>query len=144
MADLQDLAAFCDNLAQQVPKQVNSLAIKVAYEIVVRLVWSTPVDTSTALSNWQVSLTQPITTPIGPYVPGIKGSSQASSAASAISAAQTVLARKQPGQLVYITNNTPYIMDLENGSSKQASAGFVNQALLVGDVLVKNFKLRQS
>ncbi len=64
------------------------------------------------------------------------------SAAETINQARAVLATKKPGQKIYITNNLPYIRRLNDGYSKQAPAGFVERAVLIGRKMRKNFKIK--
>lgn len=99
--------------------------------MVEELVYVTPVDTSQALSNWQVNLTSPAPDEIGPYYPGDRGSTRGASAREAIEQATQELAYKKPGQPIYLSNLVDYIKKLDEGSSSQFAGGFVPRALLV-------------
>lgn len=140
--DLNALAARLDKIADSIPQQPSNGAVAVTMAVVEDLVWSTPVDTSNAVSNWVVSLDVPSTTEISPHVPGAFGSSHYASATEAINAARRVLLTKKPGQKIFISNNAPYIRDLNDGSSKQAPAGFVERSILVGRLESKKIKLK--
>lgn len=83
----------------------------------------TPVDTGWARANWLSSVTKSINKPEG--------------SPENVSAAETA---KQAGLLglltyrlkagpVFISNNVPYILRLNDGHSKQAPAGFVQRAI---------------
>lgn len=48
---------------------------------------------------------------------------------SALSEGESVLAGSSPGQDIHLTNNLPYIKPLNEGSSHQAPAGFVEVAI---------------
>lgn len=110
----------------------NEVKKKVAIAIVRNLAYVTPVDTSKALSNWQVSLgTKPLGR-IDPYFFGQQGSTQELSAAYAVAAAMKVIENAKPGQPVWISNNLPYIRRLNDGSSTQQAANFVARAELIG------------
>jgi hypothetical protein len=138
LADLaNDLKARADNL----PKATTNARAKIAFAIIKNLIQVTPVDTSNALSNWQISLGQPAQNARGPYVPGYLGYTAAASQAQAIAAAQAMLEKVQPGQSIWISNLAPYIVDLNNGSSKQAPAGFVERAQLIGSKILREIKL---
>lgn len=121
-----------DALAASLGRTASAKAVDVTMAIVGDLVRVTPVDTSQALSNWQVSINAPVAAAIPPYVPGEAGSSRAASGAEAVQVARATLSRKQPGQSIYISNVLPYIVPLNNGSSRQQPAGFVERALLIG------------
>lgn len=142
MATLLDLAHRMKETASLLKSEASRCAVEVAVRIETNLANVTPVDTSNALSNWQVALNDPEMSEIYPYVPGYKGSSQPQSTAMAIAKAKDVLKNKKPGETIFISNNAPYIIDLNNGSSKQASAGFVERAVLVGKLTAKRFKIR--
>jgi len=132
MGNLATLAQMLRERANNIGKTSNDIKKKVVLAIVNDLVYHTPVDTSQALSNWQVSIGAPKTDFIAAYYEGEGGSTQKSSAAEAIRVATNLLKNVQPGQTVFITNNAPYIEQLNNGSSAKAPAGFVERAELLG------------
>jgi len=135
---LNDLANSLDEKTKEVKQVASDAAKKVALMALTRLVETTPVDTSTALSNWQISIGYPATSFIDAYAPGYLGYTASASARQAISVGKQNLEAKKPGQTIYLSNNAPYIRDLNSGSSKQAPAGFVEATILV----VRNTKLR--
>jgi hypothetical protein len=110
------------------------------------LVRVTPVDTSEALSNWVVALggSGYGAQPIPPHVLGSSGSSAEASAAIAIANAKEALRKAQPRKALAIINAVPYLKQLNEGSSAQAPAGFVEAAILVGRQAAKeyNFNMR--
>lgn len=128
---LLDLAIRLEAKAKSINVIASDKAVAVALKIVETLAYRTPVDTSTALSNWQVSLNAPKTAFINAYHPGYLGYTLIASAQATIQAAQAALAQKKPGQTIYIANNAPYIRDLNAGTSKQAPAGFVEASVLI-------------
>ena len=129
--NLNDLANSLEKRASSYEKRASDVAVKVATELLNSLLWRTPVDTSTALSNWQVSFDAPVVSFIQAYVPGYLGYTAAASITEAFNVGKSTLALKKPGQTIYISNNTPYIRDLENGSSRQAPHGILAGAMLV-------------
>lgn len=153
MADLGDLARYMDNLLANNAQArfANYLAIAVADAIIKELAASTPADTGTAISNWRVSLNTPLGDVIPAHVPSPKGrvkngvwqhtvdplTTMGANAPDTISNAQNVLQNKQPGQIVYITNNVEYILLLDGGSSDQIPANFVERARIVGEGVLK-------
>ena len=129
--NLNDLANSLEQRAKGYEKRSSDFAVKVASELLTNLLWRTPVDTSTALSNWQVSFDAPVSSFIKAYVPGYLGYTASASINEALNVGNATLARKKPGQTIYISNNTPYIRALENGSSKQAPQGILAGSLLI-------------
>ena len=140
--DLLSLAAEFEQLPSKIDKAASKIAVDVAMVITGDLAYKTPVDTSNALSNWQVSLTMPTSFEIPPHYPGIKGSTFRASAAETLSKAKIVLTAKKPGEAIFIANNVDYIVDLNNGSSRQQPAGFVQRAELLGRKLAGNSWLK--
>jgi hypothetical protein len=139
---LLDLATSLEKKAKAIDEAASKLAVDTALTIVGDLAYKTPVDTSQALSNWQVSLGSPVDSKIPPYYPGEGGSTRNSSAQSTIDAAKNALKQKRPGVTIYISNVLPYIRRLNDGYSKQAPAGFVERAVLIGRKMRKNFKIK--
>lgn len=142
MASLLDLANSMDKLAKNVDKAASEAAVKVALTIVGELAFKTPVDTSKALSSWFVTLDAPSSTVGVPHVYGEQGSSRNASASQTLADAKRALANKKAGQVIYIVNNQPYIKRLNAGWSKQQAAGFVERAVMVGQLQIKSIKLK--
>ena len=71
---LLDLANSLEQRAAKLDSEACRVAVSTAETILGDLVYKTPVDTSQALSNWQVSLGSPIDNKIPPYFPGEGGS----------------------------------------------------------------------
>jgi len=133
MADLRDLANRLTDLSHVgFDAQANQLKIKVATEIVRYLVRATPVDTSQAISNWQVTLGVASSHIVPAIVKGRQGSTFEVSADQALEFAIAVAKTAKPGQSVWISNKLPYIRRLNDGYSSQAPAGFVEAAQLIG------------
>lgn len=103
---------------------------KVVLAIDNSLVSTTPVDTGRARSNWIPNFNQPSEDIVGP--------SPAPSAKTAALVAGYDIDRHLA---VHLTNNLPYIAELNRGSSQQQPAGFVRRAILAGTNAVKSVKL---
>ena len=123
--------------AKEIPEMGNARAVKVATAVVTDLAYVTPVDESTALSNWQVQLNSPASSAIRAFFTGSKGSTKAQSAQAAVEDAKRVLKNKKPGEKIYLSNLVPYIGRLNDGSSTQEPKGFVERAVLVGRLTVR-------
>jgi hypothetical protein len=136
MADLSVLAKRMRDTAEKLPGRVSKIAAAVADEVMQVLEApppeGTPVDTSKALSNFQVGLGSPVDDVIGPIVPGEKGSTQAASSAAALAIAAEILAVKKPGETIYISNALPYIRRLNDEGYSPQSDHFVERAVAAG------------
>lgn len=128
---LFDLADRMDKEAAKINKAASDAAIFMAETLVAELAYTTPVDTSQALSSWIVTLEAPSKDRKFPHYYGEFGSSQAASAAETIRLAKEALKNKKPGQAIWITNNQPYIVRLNQGWSQQQPAGFIERAILI-------------
>ena len=139
MRTLLDLVKDLENSVKKIETSASNIASDVSMAVLEDLVFHTPVDTSNALSNWQLTINAPANNEIEPYYFGRKGSTQSMSQDAAIIAGIKALKSKKPGETIYISNNAPYIKDLDEGSSLQEPEGFVDRALIVGeDVLAKS------
>lgn len=96
------------------------------------LIEVTPVDTTKAVSNWLVGVGQPAKSELEP-----RGDTRASSGAATYAEVDRLVRTVKAGQTVYLTNNTAYIGRLNAGSSKQAPAGFIEAAGLIGREVLK-------
>jgi hypothetical protein len=134
------------NTAQLLVKlRARELTKFVALRMLEYLVRVTPVDTSQALSNWRIAVggTSYGAEPIPAYFQGAGGSTASASAAAAIAAAKEALKGAQPRKALAIINRVPYIQRLNEGSSTQAPAGFIEEAILVGRLAVKEYNFNQ-
>lgn len=95
------------------------------------VVVSTPVDTGRARSNWIVALGDAADSPIEAYTPGEDRSTEAANTQAALAQGEAVIRGYMGGQgtSIHITNNLPYIQKLNDGSSAQAPANFVETAV---------------
>lgn len=112
MADFRSRIAkvYQNKVIKPLEKRVRAVAIKLDEELAL----TTPVKTGRARANWLPSLNTPETRTVEPnQKPGIT----------------PVLAAYKIDDTVLISNNLPYIQRLNDGSSKQAPAGFVESAI---------------
>lgn len=142
MSDLKSLARRMQKLEITIAKEANRIAQVVATEMLKELVLGTPVDTSQALSNWQVGLGAGNYTTRLPFYLGFRGSTQGQSASQAISVGISQIAKKKPGQPLHLTNALDYIEGLEDGSISRQPGGFVARAMAVGKYTVLNSNLK--
>lgn len=141
MRTLRDLARSLERKANAISVAGNLAKIRVAETILGDLVFVTPVDTSQALSNWQVRLNMPVDSKIKPYYAGSAGSTRSASAAEALAVGRKILSTAKPGDRVFISNVLPYIRRLNEGHSKQTPAGFVERSALLGRRFLTRYRL---
>jgi len=110
---------------------------QVALAVDQAVVMATPVDTGRARSNWLVSTVTPNLGIVPPPFPGVLGSTAGPNSQYAISQARATIMGSQPGVTIYISNNLPYIELLNQGSSKQAPANYVESATQAAAAAVK-------
>ncbi|QZA70460.1 minor tail protein [Erwinia phage AH03] len=142
MATLRDLSKRLRTLSKEIPKQVNQLKVDVALTIQADLAKETPVDTTKAVSNWKATRIAPFPNDVEPYFPGFYGYTAYKSIQASIADAEVNLKGTKPGETVFIVNNADYIKDLNEGSSKQAPAGFVEASIVKGRKLITDFKFK--
>ncbi len=130
--NLREFASKMDSRADKIVLDAHLRAVVVATAILRELVYVTPADTSFALSNWQVGIGSPVNAELMPYYFGSKGSTRGASAQAAYAAGVAKLQSKKPGETIYISNLADYIRRLNEGSSRQAPAGFIERAIIVG------------
>lgn len=133
----QNLKKRAEFVSKNVPKAVRATALAVDQQVV----QSTPVDTGRARSNWIASLNQPVTVNREPYSAGENGSTGAANVAAAIQQAASVISTAKSGNSIWISNSVPYIGRLNEGSSAQAPANFVETSLMRGVEVVRRAKL---
>lgn len=109
----------------------NTVVIESTSAMLRELVEVTPVDTSEAVSSWEVGIGQRPVAARDPFFSGRRGSTRGASSAKAIEEGLAAINAKRPGQSVYLSNAAPHIADLDRGSSTQFAGGFINRSLVV-------------
>lgn len=138
--DTKKFAKRMTAIAKTFESNAGQLIDKVALTVHSTVVLGTPVDTGRARGNWQVE--------IGKAAEGTVDDPSEYGFAAATTKARAKLAGNdgqssslRPQRDVHITNNLPYITPLNQGHSKQAPAGFVEEAIAAGVKQVKGTKL---
>ncbi len=131
--------------AQVIPTNTARVVAGVAGAALHEVVRSTPVDTGLARSNWIVSLNAPSLAKVAPHNPYPKFSGpkvgETANADAAIQIGVGVISGFRSGA-IFIQNNLDYIAELNDGSSNQAPALFVQKAVKVGVFFVTNGNLK--
>lgn len=104
------------------PEALTTLVKAIAFEIFARVIFKTPVDTGRARGNWQISIGQPILSVLG--LDSAQDNAFAGFGEEG-QAAASVLQNLNPFDVVFISNNVPYILFLEDGTSDQAPFGMI-------------------
>lgn len=133
MVSLAIFAEDMNKLANQVSQRIPVLVRTVAQNVVEDVAGGTPVLTGQSSANWKTSIGAPDLT----YTMG----DNPRAGQQSIDDAKNALAALALGQTVYITNNVPYIVDLNSGSSAKAPAGFVETAIVDALHRSANFNL---
>lgn len=108
-----DLRKFVDSIPEEMVKPVVQ---KFALHALDGVVMKSPVDTGRFRGNWNVS--------VGRIDYSVSVETDKSGGATITKGAAVIEAAK-PDQVIYISNNLPYSIALENGHSKQAPIGMV-------------------
>lgn len=125
--DISDLVDHIDDDIRATERVVEELVKATTREFVISVIPATPVDTGKARRNWQVQFLNPATQVLNGED---KSSGGQFTVAEQIARTNTYrFGRNGFAPAVWITNNVPYIVNLNEGSSLQAPAGFVEISL---------------
>jgi len=111
-----DFAADVAKFETKTLKKMDLAVRKVALELFSRVILRSPVDTGRFRGNWQVS--------VGNIPSGTLELDDKSGTAT-VSKAAAAAAGVKAGDIIYLANNLPYAMRLEEGYSSQAPGGMV-------------------
>lgn len=128
---LSEFQARISVIARGIETNSVDLVKQVALVVDQTVVSSTPVDTGRAKTNWITALNAPSRQQIN--IPDPSGG-------VAINQCTDTLRNVHSGDSVFISNNLPYIQRLNDGWSRQAPAGFVEQAVQAGVNAVRRFR----
>lgn len=129
MPSLKEFSKRMTLRGRKVAKGADDLTRQVAIAADQAVVSSTPVDTGRARSNWIASIGAPSSDVIEAHAPGKDGSTEAENTQAATNQAEAVISGYRAGEEIHISNNLPYIQALNDGSSAQAPANFIETAV---------------
>lgn len=118
-----------ENILVQLENTVSDFSKRLSITAASTLIRSTPVDTGRARSNWLVGIDQSREDTIDAYFPGSGGNTSGPNVTRAINEAISRIELQRGFQSIFISNNLPYIIRLNEGSSFQAPSGFVQSAI---------------
>ncbi len=128
---LLDLAKSMERRAAAFNTVGNEAKKRKVIAVVRHLAYNTPVDTSKALSSWEVGIGGPAPGRRQAFFPGEKGSTLEASAENTVNFAEAQLQAVKPGEVVYISNGQPYIRVLNDGTHSKQPGGFVEAATMI-------------
>jgi len=102
--------------AKEVERSVNRIVELAGREIAKEVIALTPVDTSLAISNWTGALGSPASGTRAAVSPGEFGSTADASGAATQAAVWSAILNRRTGQDLWISNNLPYVNDLNVGN----------------------------
>lgn len=130
MADLNKFSKRMKQIARRIEVNVDKGVVKLGSLIQQTVITATPVDTGRARGNWFASLGSPRL--------AADENSKDLTGAGRISSNDAIINSRGADQSIYITNNLPYIKRLNEGSSQQAPAGFVEKAVSTARRALRN------
>jgi hypothetical protein len=142
MAGLLELERLCTALPGQIENAANEMVRDIVRVIDADLVEHTPVDVTTAVSNWQPGINGAPDFELPAIVPGKAGSTAGASRSEAIAHVERALSEKRPGEAFFLSNVAPHIGFLNDGSSKQEPAGFVERGVRQGERFAARAELK--
>ena len=101
---------------------------KLAINITANLIIANPVATGFSRANWFMNSGVPLISNVAPSISAVGSQRDIQEA----TIAKIKLTYKLNQGAIFITNNVPYIGDLDAGTSAQAPSGFVRQSILSG------------
>ena len=121
------MATESARVTRQLRRFIEKVVVKITLDIVANLQekpskGGTPIDTGWARANWIATATVPSTSPVGTR-------HSVSAGASSRAIAKLISTYRLAAGPIYVSNSVPYIARLNQGSSKQAPAGFVQRAI---------------
>lgn len=132
--DFRHFNLSLDDFARKVGLSGTTVAKRVGFDLFGKIVRHTPVDTGRARASWNISVNAPnrsvvseVKTTVQTGTKITKGLRQRSvkAAVNALQNQNLAALQMKEGDEIWISNNLPYIVELEQGHSKQAPAGMV-------------------
>lgn len=130
-------------VSERVRAQVQRKISTYGTTLIQQLVLATPILTGQAKANWQAVIGAPGGQFIGLDGPTsdprdlAHGPPQRVDYGAYAETASRIAASYQPGQVLYIFSNLPYIERLNDGYSLQAPAGFVEAAIMTASASLR-------
>lgn len=129
------MGAFAVDVAKfgaKTERQVSLAYRKIVLDLFSRVIMRSPVDTGRFRANWQTTVGERATGTRDAFDKGPVQAAGFNAAISSTAAAEAVqvVTRAPLGPDLWLANNLPYAVPLENGHSPQAPGGMVKLSLL--------------
>lgn len=124
MARSRRMVALQAELSSAIQREVSTVVLNIRNMLIEDPPEGTPIDTGFASNNWWFNIGAPANSPEQPT------GSAAAGAARIASDTLTISNITINGEPLHLTNNAQYIGLLNDGSSTQTPAGFVERAIL--------------
>jgi hypothetical protein len=111
-------------ISRRIGIKAETIQKKLAFDIFADIVANTPIDTGRAMNNWNISVG------VHDYSVTSEGGGDGSVQSRKKAKASAELASVKLGVTIWISNSLPYIQFLNEGSSIQAPANFVENAVV--------------
>lgn len=121
-----------DDIMAELTRAVEDVVVRLSTNTTAELIERTPVDTGWARANWVPAIGQPFDENQEAISRAAREAAVPSQGARQETATAGLLRYRLRRGSVFISNNVPYIVALNEGSSDQAPAGFVQDAIQAG------------
>lgn len=140
MGDLNQFSQRMFGLSKKIEPNANLMVQDAAAAFLSEVVARTPVDSGQAVSSWKVGLNYK---PQGKRIfsPGAKGSTAGANRSAVLSSELPKIRGRKTGQTISIVNTAEYISLLNDGTSTQAPAGFIETAYIQSTRAVRRRKV---
>lgn len=143
MPNLQHLAIRLRQRAAAVESIGPTVAREVVRAIAHDVVAHTPVDEGHTVSSWELGVGSPPDADRQAHVPGKDGSTASENRSLTLAAIDAVLAAPKRSGVPYVLSNASAAVGfLNDGSSRQEPAGFVERAILVGRLKLRELNAK--
>jgi len=128
-SDLNDLADWMEKTGDQFEIRASEMVGQMALQAGTMVAIGTPVDTGRARANWFAGAADD---------PSALTEQTDPSAMLSISRIKEAAENVGKGESVFLYNNLPYVAGLNDGNSKQAPAGFVENAIKSAEKAIRD------
>jgi len=115
-------------IVRAVERLTERIITKITLDITANLIEATPVDTGWARANWVPAIGRPFEADLEGITPTPQDAASAG-AQQQVALVSLATGYKLNRGKVFISNNVPYILGLNEGTSRQAPSGFVQRAI---------------
>lgn len=140
VGDLNQFSQRMFGLANKVEPNANLMVQDAAAAFLEEVVSRTPVDSGQAVSSWKVGLNY-IPRGVRTFSPGAFGSTASANRSAVLSSELPKVRRRRTGQTISVVNTAPYISRLNDGTSAQAPAGFIETAYIQSTRAIRRRKV---